>query len=383
VTTGVYNVTTTRYLSNGNLDLAFGINGMVTTSISGNDDSGRSLLLQPDGKIIVAGETSLNPPNSLFLIRYNTDGTLDNSFGSGGIVTTTIGINDPSSPSSGKIALQGDGKIVLNCNYKPTNSTYASALIRYNANGTLDNSFGTAGISSRTLATSGEVKLQPDGKILVTATPTTSSNGTIMRFSGNGNVDNTFGTAGMAVSTASLKTESILLQPDNKMVLAGWFGVTGTGSLALVRFNDDGTIDNTFGNGGFTILDIKSGYDIPKAIKMQADGKIVIAGTTSSGSTGYILLARFDSGLASNGIKELEYTKMNLSPNPSSDKIKLEFENGIGERIEIINSIGELVYSDSHSRQKQEIDISLLPTGIYFVEVQSQGSQMIFKVIKE
>ena len=154
----------------GSLDKTFGSGGKVNTDIGGNQDNGNAVVVQNDGKIVVAGSSTTNGNNfDCALIRYNTDGSPDNSFGSGGKVVTDFGSNFENFQS---LFLQNDGKIIaVGTSIQGTKNSDV-ILARYNLNGTLDNTFGTGGkvISDFGPNDSNDgnaIAIQNDGKILV------------------------------------------------------------------------------------------------------------------------------------------------------------------------------------------------------------------------
>ena len=141
----------TRYNQNGIIDSTFGINGVDTTAIGYSDDKAYSALIQPDGKIIAAGYATENYLHVFSLVRYNKDGSRDNTFGINGIVTTAV---DKSDDKIFSIAIQQDGKIVAaGTSYEGINNqnVYVLALARYNPDGSLDNTFGTNGMVTTAL----------------------------------------------------------------------------------------------------------------------------------------------------------------------------------------------------------------------------------------
>src|SRR5262250_1448506 len=162
-----------RYNSNGTLDASFGTGGRVTTDFAVPNDQAESVAVQPDGRIVVAGAAGrfTNRGFDFALARYNSNGTLDTSFGTSGKVTTDFaGADDvPSEPSA--VALQGDGKIVVvgrsRVGQTPDGDVYDFALARFNSNGTLDTSFGTSGKVTTDFAGANDVPssvaVQPDG----------------------------------------------------------------------------------------------------------------------------------------------------------------------------------------------------------------------------
>ena len=265
---------------NGSLDLSFGIAGKVITNV-GNSDGVSTVAVQTDGKILVAGVTKNATDYDFALVRYNTNGTLDNSFGNGGIVTTDI----DSSETAYSMAIQSDGKILLAGLI--VNQDFA--LVRYNSNGTLDNNFGTGGkLITNISGTAGlrtAVVIQNDGKIVLASQVHQLNDDDIVliRYNSNGTLDNTFGNGGIQTTDIAGANEgaySVVLQTDSKIVVCGSSSAVNT-RIVLLRYNTDGTLDNTFGNGGIqttTCGVVALGY----SVAIQSDGKIVVGGETMS-----------------------------------------------------------------------------------------------------
>ncbi|MFN6130640.1 MAG: beta strand repeat-containing protein, partial [Planctomycetota bacterium] len=298
-----------RYNADGSLDTSFGTGGKVTTAIGTGSDIGGSVTIQPDGKIVVGGTARIGSTDDFALVRYNADGTLDTSFGTGGMVTTAIGTSTDFGYS---VTIQPDGKIVV-AGYARIGSTDDFALVRYNANGTLDTSFGTGGKVTTAIGTSVDwgrsVTIQPDGKIVVGgyATIGGTADFALMRYNANGSLDTSFGTGGKvttAIGTSTDRGDSVTVQPDGKVLVGGYAFIAGTQDFALVRYNADGSLDATFGTGGKVTTDIGTSDDQGYSVTIQPDGKIVVAGTT----TEEFALARynadgtFDTTFGSGGI---------------------------------------------------------------------------------
>jgi uncharacterized delta-60 repeat protein len=125
----------------GTLDASFGTGGKVTTDFAGSGDGAGAIAVQPDGKLVAAGGATINGQADFALARYNSNGTLDTSFSTGGRVTTDFGGRYEGASS---VALQWDGKIVV-AGGSVIGLYDNFALARYNSNGTLDTSFGTGG----------------------------------------------------------------------------------------------------------------------------------------------------------------------------------------------------------------------------------------------
>ncbi len=274
----------------GSFDTSFSSDGRATTSFSSGADSGQAVAIQSDGKLVVAGYSN---ESNFAVARYNTDGTLDTSFGNDGKATTSIGSN----ASKGlDVQVQPDGKIVV-AGHSNNGTNEDFALVRYNADGTLDTSFGeiasgqtrsgklTTALGTKDDAIEGIV-LQPDGKILVAGWSHDGSSNehandvAIVRYTSKGDLDTTFDEDGKVVIDFSVgntnKNELLLdidLLPDSKIVAAG----SVNGDFLAMRFNNNGNLDTTFGTGGKTITDI-GGYDVANSVAVQSDGKVILAG---------------------------------------------------------------------------------------------------------
>jgi len=265
-----------RFTSSGTPDSSFGTGGLVTLS-----SVDRDLALQPDGKIVV-----LVGLTSEVLERFNSDGSVDRSFGSGGQVMLN--------PNQAEVvvALQTDGRIIV----------AGSQLDRFNPDGTIDSSFGTNG--QVTLSVPAEaVAVQPDGRIVVAG----SEQGFAMslgRFDTNGSVDATFGSDGVAVIyTPNVPHEGggvrkVLIQVDGKIVVDTDYIDTALtqpfNNSLLVRCNPNGTLDSTFGSvaPGVTVNNGLAGAS-GGAIAMQSDGKIVAVGTATGASQSGPMMIRY------------------------------------------------------------------------------------------
>lgn len=297
----------------GALDPAFGGSGTVVTDLDpGQFDFALAVALQPsDGKILSAGRTVFQGLNSIALVRQNTNGALDGTFGTGGIVRTPIvGV----STGASAIAVQGDGKILVAAiSFSQGLLTTSITLVRYTSVGALDPAFATGGIVTTASLGPGAdsdtcgLALQPDGKIVVAGA---SSNGKISlyRYDATGALDTAgFGTAGTGGVTvtdlaAPAMSPAIALQADNKIVLVGGKGsFSGTSSPVdevVLRYNTDGQLDTTFGGTGIVTTDIDFKANFGNALLIQpADQKIVTVGHANvnfSTDTSDISLVRYN-----------------------------------------------------------------------------------------
>ncbi len=289
-----------RYNTNGTLDTSFGTGGRVTTNLLGFDDSVAAVVIQPDGKIVVVGEVFGIGTDDFGLARYNPNGTLDTSFGTGGGVFTDFASGDDFGFA---VALQTDGKIIA-AGTAFNGATNDFALARYNANGTLDTSFGTGGIVTTDFASGGDsalgVAIQPDGRIVAVGLGGTGLLDFVLaRYNANGTLDTSFGTGGLVTTDFSPgfgRAHAVAIQGDGKIVVAGASG--GGITFTVGRYNSNGSIDTTFGTAGTGIVTTDFGFDLgesAEAVVLQADGKIVAAGAGVNffASNGF-LLARYN-----------------------------------------------------------------------------------------
>lgn len=279
-----------RYLANGFLDTSFGTGGQVTTPIGTGNESVSALALQADGKIVAAGTAFVGTNNAVAVARYTATGVLDTTFDGDGKLTTVIGTGS----SFGKgVQIQADGKILVG-GMASNGSDFDFALVRYNANGSLDTGFGTAGIVTTPVGSGHDIAnaltLQSDGKILVvggTITGTPSGAFVLVRYNTDGSLDTGFGGSGIVISVIGAEGGSdsqalaVVTDAEGKIVVGGFVYSAGNNrDFALARFLADGSLDPTFGVDGKEISPLSAGIDeIHSLIIQAADGKIVAGGT--------------------------------------------------------------------------------------------------------
>lgn len=343
-----------RFNSNGSLDTSFGGTGMVSTSFGGSSGSGiAALAIQPDGKIVAAG----NNATGFGAARYNTDGSLDTSFGTDGMMTATVG----SSYGCQALGLQSDGKIVL-AGYASNGSNqdmvvvrltgnggldasfngtgmvkthvgtnhdeafalviegndkiviggYADtaqgrnfALLRYNGDGSLDSTFGAGGKVTTALGSSqiNTLALQNNGKIVAGGSLANGELGgnywvaAVARYNADGSLDTSFGEDGIVTTAAAdwrSEAKAIAVLPSGKIVLTGYTGTTTTPTDFLVmQYNSDGSLDTSFGTNGIVVTDIAGNADSSEGIAVQPDGKIIAAGSAFFDTATGIALVRY------------------------------------------------------------------------------------------
>lgn len=316
------------FSQDGTLDPTFGTGGIVLTDV-GLIDEATAIAHQPDGKIITAGYTGNIGTYSFLLIRYNEDGSLDDTFGEGGITTTSLGVGEA---ICNAIQLQADGKILAIGIYILEEGGPANiALARYNTDGTLDLSYGTDGIVI-TNSEDSEVfdggmrgRVQADGKLVVLGFKYEEIlEFLLLRYNTDGTLDNTFGDEGIVtpiIGDYSDESEglNLILDADENILVAS--SAYGSGeshtNFSIVKYDTDGALDLTFGMDGQVLTNIKttdgvSSNDYGADIAFQSDGKIIVAGMIYE-EEGAFALARYSAtGVLdeSFGVDGVMYTEM-------------------------------------------------------------------------
>ena len=269
------------------LDASFSSDGKTTRRVTGNLEGATDAAIQPDGKIVVVGSVAITQRDFL-VVRYNSDGTLDETFGNNGAVTTDMsGMDQPRA-----VAVQSDGKIVVG-GYASSLTSSVFAIARYNTDGSLDTTFGSSG---KTFASFGEysgihdLAIQSGGKIVAVGSASPSLGQTVFalaRWNANGTLDTSFSFDGRLTTTTAGYADSVVIQPDGKIVAAG-----GIGQLELVRYHTDGSLDTFFGGDGkvqTAIGDSINGW----GLALQTDGKLVATGGGLLNSQAILGVARY------------------------------------------------------------------------------------------
>lgn len=312
-----------RYTRNGELDGSFGAGGTVLTSMSsagGFDEHVWNLALDRDGRLVAAGDAVTETGGfDIALARFNADGTLDTSFGTAGKVTTAVGPGTRRDRAH-DVAVLDDGKIVVAgfADMGPGAGRRNFMLARYNPDGTLDGSFGSGGIvvtpvapdDNNDIVTTNGVTVDPSGRIVVTGQANMGPgaggfNSALARYLPSGALDSSFGSGGI-VTTAVASADNFdtlvgaAINADGKIVTAGVAEAEGLVlDLALLRYNPDGSLDASFGTGGKVTLNVGPGNtdDLPQDLVVQTTGKILVGGgvaATAVGVDGDFLVARFN-----------------------------------------------------------------------------------------
>lgn len=432
-----------RYNTNGSLDSSFGTNGIAKFNFT-NEDGGLGLTVGPDDKIYVVGYMTpntlliplimrLNPNGSIdtsisftdaipieqmtglgagitsiiiqdngkillggavvdadgdlvngIVARLNSNGSLDSSFGTSGITLVDLG---GIGGLIQKMVVQPNGKIVV-VGYNLLDDDYKSdvAVARFNTNGTLDSGFGTGGrvfIDVLEGDYGYDIALQSNGKIVVVGDTYDETNDDFLvaRLNTNGALDTSFG--GTGVITTDFNTSfdvdeahAVMLQTDGKIIAAG----TAGDGMAMVRYLDNGTIDESFGINGKAIYSYESYITCGS---WTPDGKILLAGelnTTDSGAN--FFLAQIDNSKAL-GLDKLDKNWVSIYPNPVKDILNIQLKDNSATVLTVYTILGKQVLKRNISQLNTTISLDHLSAGIYLVNINNDKQKFTQKIIKK
>ena len=259
--------------ANGTLDPTFGSGGKRVVDFGSDDESVHGAALQPDGKIVLAGDSRLQPA----VVRLKANGALDTSFDGDGKKLFSWG-------AIGRVTavvIAPNGKILLGGFSGPEGGNIQVA--RMTAKGALDTTFGAGGIATVDFGGTefGEaIARQADGRVLV-AGRSSAGGAVVARLRATGALDPDFGSGGRVMLPGGGSLSAVLVQPDRNIVVAGNAG--GSAMMTVTRLKPDGSLDATFGSGGTTTVAFGSLANLLGGAARRPDGKIVIAGYTQDG----------------------------------------------------------------------------------------------------
>ncbi len=440
-----YNFYAIRLNADGTPDTGFGNNGAILIDMKGTNrfDQANAVAIQPDGKIVLAGSAGLENNNGnchAGFVRLTANGALDPSFGNGGIVSFPVGTNT-TNPESRMydVLIQPDGKI-LAAGMAANNSSFDDfALVRLNPDGTLDTDFSNDGkhtvdfgyvtdfgaflklnadgsifLAGNTNEDLGIVKLfdygavdnsfgvngkmtidtgngsyylqgvawQPDGKILAAGrTIATNSNIKLNRYNPDGTVDTSFGTDG-AVETdvdsgsTDRASRGLLIQSDGKIIVTGEVTTGSTDYFVVLRYLENGVLDNSFSNDGQVLTSFGVGFSAGYCAEFQPDGKLLVAGTYGYSSEWDVAVARYATGTLSTPSAEMPSIVM--YPNPAQDVVFVSQDGSV----KIFELTGKKVLQ-ANVTAGQPIDVTALSPGTYLMEWAGPTGTKVEKLIKK
>jgi uncharacterized delta-60 repeat protein len=381
-----------RYNKNGSLDSSFANNGIDTIIISNTFNTGgafRSILLQPDGKIIGAGSSSGTNYNYT-VMRFMPTGKPDSSFGINGITRTIFG-NDFAVGA----CLQPDGKIIVG-----GNGSAEFLFMRYNTDGSLDKGFGNKGIVSANFgsgnirSTCRAIALQSDGKIVAAGEIQNyreAIEGIILtRFNADGTTDYSFGNRGgysLNKFNYTVLCKAMALQPNGKIVLAG-STLSNQFSFGVARYNNDGSVDTSFGpNGG--VQNSFYRYSEANAVAIQPDGKIIavgeIPGTNCNICTDFGLI-RYNGDEINKAQSKTSKSLIQISPNPATNILRIQgLPSNQKIKITVVDFVGNTALSVQLSAfsTSYNLNIASLKPGNYLLKIETNDEVVTKQFVKE
>jgi uncharacterized delta-60 repeat protein len=274
-----YDVAVARFTPNGKLDTSFGGGDGVATANFGAIDSAAALVVQPDGRIVTVGGVCGASSCNVGVARFRANGTLDPTFGTGGKRKINLGASE----NGVDVALRSDGKIVVGANTNLGGGAFHFAVARLRPNGTLDPTFGTGGIAKPgSDIYMSALALVSSGRIIVGGVSQTANDFGLERLKPNGQVDTTFGTGGTTTTDFDGGYDAIdamLIGPGGTILGAGQSEQAGNLRVyALARYLPDGGLDPSFGSGGMVKTQFGTLHASVGALAFQQDGRILAAG---------------------------------------------------------------------------------------------------------
>lgn len=375
-----------RLLPNGDMDTSFGFQGLI--SIGGATVN--AVRVQPDGKIVAAGFRYFdNNTRDMVVYRFNANGVLDAGFGNSGVYQTSIGARDFAT----SLCIQNDGKILVGGTI--FNASYSDfCLLRLLPDGSRDMTFGLEGIASFDYGHNDEVTsvcVQPDGKIIFSGFTGDEDNNyqfALMRINANGSIDHGFGNDGFLTGEGGSLGRTVDLEADGRIVIAGAWDSDNGKAAAIRRFLADGSDDETFGEDGLMLVSPTSSCQA-NAMVLQPDQKIVLGGEVASGGMGYnpdFALMRLHSGppLA---VGEQHAVRFTVYPNPMENQISVVLaETAAKCDISILDLHGRMVYDfgmqDTGLGSTVRLALPELSRGAYLLRIATPTHTEVVRVVK-
>jgi uncharacterized delta-60 repeat protein len=385
-----------RLKTNGNLDSSFGAGGIVRIPLIG---SIKSVAIQQDGRIVLAGDVANSTFYDFAVIRLLSSGALDKSFGNNGeVFTDFVGGND----NAESVAIQSNGKIVVGGSSSSAN-IYNFAVAQYKSNGTLDSSFNNDGkvrtaIGSERQCFANAIAIQGNGKILAAGnfinSITSKSEFAVVRYNTNGTLDNSFaGNGKLGISFGGTDNAySLAIQSNGKIIVAGVTenNAATNDNFAIARVHSsDGTLDAFFGNGGKVTTNF-GGYDYGLSTVIDATGRIIVGGLSITDKRRFAVARYLTSGTSliadneNNAADSKTISKeFKVYPNPANDVIHIDGLTFSPAFITIQDELGNTLIKEPIADKNQTINIQSLKPGIYNITVLQNGKSMNAKFIRQ
>lgn len=384
-----------RFNENGTIDSSFGINGIFINDFFGKDDRLFSLDIQPDGKIVACGFAE-NFDWDFAIVRLNPDGNLDSTFGDNGSKVINIGSYNDVAFS---IKVQDDGKIIT-CGWTYILGSWDFALVRLNSDGSLDNSFGLNGIVTtdyhHQYNTSHSVTIQSDGKYVAAGyiSPESGNDDILLiRYNTDGTIDKSFGQDGFAISDYKNADDFawvIKSDQNDKLLVGGLVTINNQKSVIIRKYNPNGEVDYSFCDNGIFTFQFTGEEEEIRDLVIQPDGKILAAGYFNQQGSNKAFVLRLD-----NPYRELYINSnflLNNYPNPFNNSTNISYivplssltekSNPIYVQLKVYDLLGneiETLVDDIQEPGLYNVTFPIngstsgLSSGIYFYRLELEG----------
>jgi uncharacterized delta-60 repeat protein len=399
------NLTVLRFEKNGIIDSSFGKNGIVFIGMQGNDIFGKAIAIQPDGKIIVAGtfvhNDLSNNYEAIIVARLKPDGQLDSTYN--GIGLNLLRSLDYNSYATSLVLLP-DGKMFVGGGAFKYAGDAKFIVVKTTSSGALDSTFGKKGIGAVSFtnidySAVNAMGVQANGKIILggfSQRDGLSEDFVLVRFNANGSVDNFFGTNGASYTDFGKQdnANALLIQTDGRIVAVGSSHDTESGEsyFALARYNKNGSLDASFRNQGklltsFANFDNKK-FSYANAALLQPDGKIIALGGADVIKRGQnvFALARYlgDVGNMQSGMqKNLLQNNVIVYPNPANNLLRISGLTNASTILTITDIAGNVFKKVSTTEESYLWNVADLRNGYYYLIVESRSDKTSIPFIKE
>jgi uncharacterized delta-60 repeat protein len=363
-----------KFRPDGTPDPGFGVNGVITTAIGTGEAEAQKMVIQSDGKLVLAGRAGFGGSSDGLLLRYRDNGELDETFsGDGWLLTDAF-------PATGDqfngVAVLSDGSIVA-AGQVDQNFIYKTMLAKVSSDGIFDNGFAGSGQFVEDIGVSGDeayniISMGDQFVICGYASPTPDNRDLMLvKYNADGTRNSGFGTNGLA--TLDIFPNEIafdvLMQSDGPLLLCGTtgqFGFFAPRDFVVARFTENGVVDDTFGSAGSVVTSIQPDFDDANALAIQPDGKILATGF-SAGADNDLVIVRYLNDLGV-GQLDAEDRAMGLTayPVPAADRL---WFSGLPSNAggTVIDQIGREVMHFNNGQHG--VDISALARGMYQVRI--------------
>lgn len=386
-----------RINSDGSDDLTFGTDGMLMLS-DNTRDVVEAIGIQSDGKLILGGYRT-EERDRMLVFRVSPDGQLDNTFGNNGALV--LSLPDAAQSFVFDLKIQADDKIILFGTSIVEGLSYTSTVVRLNADGSYDATFGEEGVLYLSVGVAENFLLsgclRPDGRIFlgghywISSHPLLHYGFYVASLNPDGTLDPSFGSDGGVVKFIVDKDagdyfRDMRLSADEKLFCLGHITDNFYGDFVVFNFTMDGELNTDFSDDGYAVLDLDSGYEDSKCTELQPDGKLLVCGKTIPSGVddrSDVVIARFHTGVVTKLSETASKSEFFVFPNPTTGELKIDLPSEkIGCRMTIFDMMGRVI-TTGQIATRGTVDVSMLQTGSYFIQLVSDTETFVNRFVKE